>query len=83
MTQDLTGRRFGKMEIIGPAGPEHGPLPSASTGWWLGRCACGHETVAPGEAYLSRRLESCGRPTAADKAAEAEWLAARRPPPRI
>jgi hypothetical protein len=33
MTPDLTGRRFGKLEIVGPAGPESGPLPPG--GGWL------------------------------------------------
>ena len=83
MTQDLTGRRFGKMEIVGPAGPEHGSLPPVAGGWWLGRCACGREVVSPAEGFLSRRITSCGRPTPEDRAAEAEQLAARRPPLRI
>jgi hypothetical protein len=83
MTPDLTGRRFGKMEIIGPAGPEHGPLPPTPTGWWVGRCQCGREMVAPAEGFLSRRITSCGRPSPEDTAAEAERLAARRPPLRI
>jgi hypothetical protein len=77
---DLTGRAFGRMTVVGPADQD---LPAVAGGWWLGRCACGRETVAPAEAYLSHRLESWGRPTPEDRAAEAERLAALLPPPRI
>ena len=83
MTQDLSGRWFGKMEIIGRAGPEHGVLPPVAGGWWVGRCQCGREMVAPAEGFLSRRITSCGRPSPEDTAAEAERLAARRPLARI
>jgi len=83
VTPDLTGRRFGKLTITGPPGPENGPLPPVPSGWWAATCVCGYQLVAPAEAYLSRRLESCGRPTPEDRAAEAERLAARRPPVRI
>ena len=80
---DLTGRRFGKLEIIGPAGPESGPLPAVAGGWWRSVCVCGREFTAPAEAYLSRRLESCGCPTPEDRAQLQEQLAALQPPPRI
>jgi hypothetical protein len=83
MTQDLTGRVFGRMTVVGPAGPEHGPLPPTPTGWWVGTCQCGRQTVAPGEAFLSRRLESCGRPDPTARLELAEQLAARQPPSRI
>jgi len=83
MTPDLTGRTFGRMTVVGPAGQEHGPFPRVAGGWWLGRCVCGREVTAPAEAYLSRRLESCGRPTPEDRAQLQEELAARQPPPRI
>jgi hypothetical protein len=80
---DLTGRVFGRMTVIGPAGPEHGLLPPTATGWWVGRCACTREVIAPGEGFLSRRITSCGRPGPEDIAAEEALLASRRPPPRI
>lgn len=83
MTADLTGRRFGRMTIIGPPDPEAGPLPQVAGGWWTGECVCGHRITAPAEAYLSRRLTGCGRPTPEDRAELAEQLAARQPPPRI
>jgi hypothetical protein len=51
-------------------------------GWWLGRCVCGREVTAPAEAYLARRLESCGRPTPEQRAELEEQLATTRPPPR-
>ena len=65
MTTDLTGRTFGRMTIIRAAGED---LPAVAGGWWLARCACGREMIAPAEAYLSRRLTSCGRPTPQDRA---------------
>ena len=83
MMRDLTGLQVGRMTVVGPAGPEHGPLPPTPTGWWLGRCACGRETVAPGEGFTSRRITRCGRPTPEDTAEELALLAAFQPPPRI
>jgi hypothetical protein len=80
MPADLTGRRFGKLEIIGPAGDDY---PQVISGWWLARCACGREMIAPAEAYLSRRLTSCGRPTPQDRAELAEQLGAMQLPPRL
>lgn len=80
---DLTGRTFGRMTVIGPAGPEHGPLLRVTGGWWLGRCQCGREVVAPAEGFMSRRITSCGRPGPEDRAAEEALLASRQPPPRI
>jgi hypothetical protein len=38
--------------------------------------------IAPAEAFLTRRLESCGRPTPQDRAELQERLAATRPPAR-
>jgi hypothetical protein len=67
MTGDLTGRSFGKITVVGPAGED---LPAVAGGWWLGRCVCGREMVAPAEAYRLRRLESCGRPTPDQRAEE-------------
>jgi hypothetical protein len=83
VTPDLTGRTFGRLAIVGPAGPENDPLPPVSGGWWTATCACGRQLTAPAEAFTSRRLTSCGRPTAAELAADAEWIATRQPPSRI
>jgi hypothetical protein len=80
---DLTGFQVGRMTVIGPAGPEHGPLPKVASGWWVGTCVCGREVVAPAEAFTSRRITSCGRPGPEDRAAEEGLLASRQPPPRI
>jgi hypothetical protein len=80
MMGDLTGRTFGRITVVGPAGQD---LPAVTGGWWLSRCACGRELLAPAEAYLSRRLESCGRPTPEDRAELEKQLAATRPPPRL
>src|SRR4029450_13498807 len=57
---DLTGRTFGRLTIAGPGGAD---LPVVAGGWWLGRCVCGREVLAPAEAFLARRVTSCGRPT--------------------
>lgn len=82
MSPDLSGRTFGRMTVIGPASQDI-VLPQVAGGWWLGRCVCGREVIAPAEAFLSRRLTSCGRPTPEDRAAEEAQLAALLPPPRL
>jgi hypothetical protein len=82
MSPDLIGRAFGRMTVIGPASQDV-VLPWVAGGWWLGRCVCGREVIAPAEAFLSRRLTSCGRPTPEDRAAEEAKLAALLPPARL
>jgi hypothetical protein len=77
---DLTGRQFGKLTVTGPA--DQG-LPQVAGGWWQVRCTCGREMIAPAEAYLARRLESCGRPTPEQCAELEQTLAAMRPRPRL
>jgi hypothetical protein len=77
---DLTGRVFGKLTIVGPADQD---LPPVAGGWWLARCVCDHELVAPAEGFLARRIVSCGRPTPEQRAELEEQLAATRPPPRL
>jgi hypothetical protein len=79
VTADLTGRTFGRLTIIGPGDAD---LPAVAGGWWLGRCVCGRELLAPAEAYLAGRLASCGRPTPDQRVELAERLAAVHPPPR-
>jgi hypothetical protein len=76
---DLTGRQFGKLTVTGPA--DQG-LPQVAGGWWLGRCVCGYEVIAPAEAFLSRRLVSCPKPTPEERAEHEAQLAATRPPVR-
>jgi hypothetical protein len=76
---DLTGRTFGRLTIVGPGGAD---LPAVAGGWWLGRCVCGRELLAPAEAFLAHRLESCGRPTPQERADLDQRIAATRPPPR-
>jgi hypothetical protein len=80
---DLTGRTFGRLTVVGPPGPEHGPLPPVAGGWWLARCQCGRELVSPAEAYLARRVTSCGRPGPEARGELAGAIATRQPPPRI
>jgi hypothetical protein len=80
MTPDLTGRAFGRITIVGPAGED---LPAVTGGWWLGRCACGREMVAPAEAYRLGRLESCGRPTPEQRVEREQQLTATRGPERL
>lgn len=79
MAPDLTGRQYGRLTVTGPAGQD---LPAVAGGWWLARCVCGHELVAPAEAYQTGRLTSCGRPTPQERADHDQQLAAMRPPPR-
>jgi hypothetical protein len=79
VTPDLTGRQFGRLVVDGPAGED---LPVVSGGWWRARCVCGREVVAPAEAFLARRVTSCGRLTPEQRAERLEQLAAVRPPPR-
>jgi hypothetical protein len=76
---DLTGRTFGRLTIVGPAGED---LPVVAGGWWLASCVCGREMVAPAEAFLARRLQSCGRPTPEQRVELDQRLAATHPPPR-
>lgn len=78
MSPELSGRTFGRMTVIGPASEELVLLPVAG-GWWLGRCVCGREVIAPAEGFTSRRVTSCGRPTPEDGAEELALLAAFQP----
>jgi hypothetical protein len=79
MTADLTGRQFGKLTVVGPAGED---LPAVSGGWWTAECVRGRQLTAPAEAYLARRLESCGRPTPEQREQLEAAIASYSPPPR-
>ena len=52
--KDLTGMRFGKLTVLGPARDGTGRVA------WRCRCDCGNETVALGSNLLSGRTGSCG-----------------------
>lgn len=80
MTADLTGRVYGRLEVLGPDASIGLIAPG---GWWRCRCACGAELVTPGEGLTSGRVASCGRPSAGTGAAQAAMLANLRPPPRL
>ncbi len=51
---DLTGRRFGILTVLGPAGYLHGRLA------WKCRCDCGNETVVRGTSLTHGDTKSCG-----------------------
>lgn len=55
MLTDLTGRRFGRLTVLGQAG---------KTKWgdskWLCRCDCGNERVVSGGHLKSGHTQSCG-----------------------
>ena len=51
---DLTGKRFGKLEILEPAYKD-------KYGWkWRCKCDCGNEVILYGRAMLSGGTRSCG-----------------------
>lgn len=52
--KDLTGTRFGKLTVLGPAKAKSG-RPA-----WRCRCDCGNETVVLGLNLASGRTKSCG-----------------------
>lgn len=52
--EDLTGQRFGKLEVLGPAGSRSGRTA------WRCRCDCGEETVVLGLNLRSGNTKSCG-----------------------
>lgn len=58
---DLTGRRFGRLTVLGRAGtykPPDDPLHSMVT--WHCRCDCGNETVVIGANLRYGHSTSCG-----------------------
>lgn len=52
--KDLTGQRFGKLEVLGPVRTKSG-----RTAWHC-RCDCGNETIALDGNLCSGRTQSCG-----------------------
>lgn len=53
---DLTGQRFGKIVVIGPAG-----VPTQTGGFvWRCRCDCGNETSVPSGHLRCGATKSCG-----------------------
>lgn len=52
--KDLTGQRFGQLEVLGPAGSRSGRTA------WRCRCDCGEETVVLGLNLVAGRTKSCG-----------------------
>ena len=53
--KDLTGRRFGRLKVVGPAGSDnnHNKL-------WFCQCDCGRETIVLGHNLKGGRTKSCG-----------------------
>jgi hypothetical protein len=53
--QGLTGQRFGRLTVIGPAGSnKHGKR------LWLCSCECGRQTTAVGSHLINGHTKSCG-----------------------
>ncbi len=52
--EDLTGRVFGKLTVLGPAGTVKG------NSMWRCRCECGKETVVRGSGLRTGNTRSCG-----------------------
>lgn len=53
-TEDLTGRTFGRLTVLGPTSD---PRPG---NWWKCSCTCGAEKVAPGHNLRNGKCQSCG-----------------------
>lgn len=71
-TQDMTGMRFGKLEVLGRVDLEH-PGPNGLRSGWICRCDCGKEIVVIRKDLLSGKVQSCGcllRETARKKMVE-------------
>ena len=56
---DLTGQRFGRLEVVGLAPPEV-RSPGARSRCWVCRCDCGNLTTVPSDSLLSGNTTSCG-----------------------
>lgn len=56
---DLTGRVYGRLTVLGLYGTKHGPN-GGSRRMWLCRCECGKETVVAGNNLTVGHTTSCG-----------------------
>ena len=52
--KDLTGKTFGRLNVLGPVRSEHGTIV------WLCRCSCGTEKEFYGSNLKTGNVESCG-----------------------
>lgn len=55
MIDDLTGKRFGRLTVIGYAGLDH-----RSNAMWDCQCDCGRTTRVRGSTLKEGRVKSCG-----------------------
>ncbi len=55
MKRDLTGERFGKLTVIGPAEKE-----GSKRSYWRCKCDCGNETLAEYSSLINGHTKSCG-----------------------
>ena len=55
--EDLTGKRFGRLVVIGPAKSPDG---KRGRRWWECLCDCGNIKIAPTVALKSGKTKSCG-----------------------
>ena len=71
-TIDLTGQRFGKLQIIEYAGTYHSESGAPKGAAWLCQCDCGNTKVLKGTALNNGKVKSCGclRKTYDDKTIE-------------
>jgi len=57
--QDISGQRFGRWLVVGPA-PRRKP-PQIDRNWyWICRCDCGQERIVSGISLKDGRSQSCG-----------------------
>lgn len=54
--KDLTGQRFGRLEVLGRAAATQGNRGAR----WLCKCDCGNETISRSDALKNGRAKSCG-----------------------
>ena len=52
--KDLTGQRFGRLTVLGPAYSRNGRW------YWNCKCDCGEKTVKNGHDLLGGKIKSCG-----------------------
>lgn len=57
--QDMSGMRFGKLEVLGRVDLEQ-PCTNGQRSGWLCRCDCGNEVVVIRKDLLSGKVQSCG-----------------------